>query len=594
MGPLFSNVSPQIRAILQNQQSNSLTLRQGQVMLGKIKELLPNNVAVVQFGKHQVVANLEVPITADQSYLFEVVSTGDLPQLSVVSQSTSNVTLAEQIQIILANLNLSPTTENRQFVQELLANEIPIKQADLKQALDILKNNQTAETKELLTHLLKRQLPITEMTLNAVKSVRADQSIVSQITELYQAIEQQPMTSTTSNQLLDILTLFINNQSTTGQSVPFSNEQILELSTLLEQTNMPMNDGGMPVQLESTIDSTSASTQESVELNLQSETVVKRMQSQMALTDKQLFQFKKVLTQIQNQPQMATPRSMDQLQTLLKNTTVAHKVIQQLPTQATVALQDFIEQPNQSSLTQFIQPLTSLIEQQLPLEDSGQIYKLLAGMDQANRDLFPIKDQFIIHVKNYLLNAGLDFEYQILQEDQQITEQSASLKQLILQSFAEHTSGGREAEQLLNHLTGQQLNLINETASFLHLSTSIPGLLGQEEDIEIEFYSRKDQNEKIDSDYCRIAFYLELDQLKTTMIDMNVQNRVVHLTVYNDQDLSDQLAQFKPLLKQGLDKFNYQLSTTCYKPLPDKREAFAIKPENNEVTSQLSRWDVRI
>ncbi|HHU20408.1 MAG TPA: hypothetical protein GXZ58_09405, partial [Bacilli bacterium] len=47
MGPLLSNVSPQIRAILQDQQAQSLTLRQGQVMLGKIKELLPNNVAVV-------------------------------------------------------------------------------------------------------------------------------------------------------------------------------------------------------------------------------------------------------------------------------------------------------------------------------------------------------------------------------------------------------------------------------------------------------------------------------------------------------------------------------------------------------------------
>ncbi len=594
MGPLFSNVSPQIRAILQNQQSDSLTLRQGQVMLGKIKELLPNNVAVVQFGNNQVVANLEVPIIADHSYLFEVVSTGDLPQLNVVSQSTSNVTLTEQIQIVLANLNLSPTTENRQFVQELLANEIPIRQADLKQALDILKNNQTAETKELLTQLLKRQLPISEMTLNAVKTARADQSIVSQMTELYQAIEQQPMTSTTSNQLLDILALFINNQSTTGQPVPFTNQQILELSALLEQANIPLNDSDLPVQLESTIESTSASTQAPAELNLKIETVVKRMQSQMALSDKQLFQFKKVLTQIQNQQQIATPRSMDQLQTLLKNTTVAHKVIQQLPAQATVALQHFIEQPNQSNLTEFIHPLTKLIEHQLPLENHGQIFKLLAGMDQTNQDLFPIKDQFIIHIKNYLLNAGLDFEHQILQDDQQITEQSASLKQLILQSFAEQTSSGREAEQLLNHLTGQQLNLINETASFLHLSTSIPGLFGQEQDIEIEFYSRKDENKKIDSDYCRIAFYLELDQLKTTMIDMNVQNRVVNLTVYNDQDLSEQLAQFKPLLKQGLEKFNYQLSTTSYKPLTDKREAFVIKPEKNETNSQPSRWDVRI
>ena len=581
--------------MLQNQQSNSLTLRPGQVMLGKIKEILPNNVAVVQFGKHQVVANLEVPITADQSYLFEVVTTGDLPQLSVVSQSTANISLTEQIQMILANLNLSPTTENRQFVQELLANEIPIRQSDLKQALDILKNNQTTETKELLRHLLKRQLPITEMTLNAVKSVRADQSIVSQMTELYQAIEQQPMTNTTTAQLLDILTQFINNESTTGQPVPLSNQQILELSTLLQQDSVPMINAGEPVQLGSVVEASSTTNiNQSAELTFNNETIVDRMQSQMALTDKQLYQFNKVLTQIQSQEQAVSPRLMEQLQTLLKNTTVNQKIIQQLPNQIVTALQEFVAQPNQTSLTEFIQPLTTLIEHQLPVENSQQIFKLLARMEQANPDLFPIKEQFIIHVKNYLLNAGLDFEHQIIQEDHQIFEQSASLKQLILQSFAEQTSGGREAEQLLNHITGQQLNLINETASFLHLSTTIPGLLGQEQDIEIEFYSRKDENEKIDSDYCRIAFYLELDQLKTTMIDMNVQNRIVHLTVYNDRDISEQLAQFKPLLKQGLEKFNYQLSTTSYKPLPDKREGLAIKPEKNETTSQPSRWDVRI
>src|SRR5699024_6867727 len=192
MEPLFSNVSPQIRAILQQgQHSQSLTLRQGQVMLGKIKEILPNNVAIVQFGKHQVTAELEVPISADQTYLFEVISTGELPQLSVVSQSMSHVTLAEQIQLILARLNINPTTENRQFVQELLANEIPVRQADLKQALEIFKNNQTPENKALLIHLLKRQLPVTEMTLNAVKAVRSNQSIYRQMVDLYQALEQQ-------------------------------------------------------------------------------------------------------------------------------------------------------------------------------------------------------------------------------------------------------------------------------------------------------------------------------------------------------------------------------------------------------------------
>lgn len=124
------------------------------------------------------------------------------------------------------------------------------------------------------------------------------------------------------------------------------------------------------------------------------------------------------------------------------------------------------------------------------------------------------------------MNAGLDFEQQFLEKGQKLAEQQESLKQLLLQAISEQTSYTKEAEQIVNLLTGQQLTLLKEDASFLHLSTVIPNVFGMEEDIEIEFYSRKDKDAKIDADYCRIAFYLELDQLKTTIIDMNVQNRI--------------------------------------------------------------------
>lgn len=122
---------------------------------------------------------------------------------------------------------------------------------------------------------------------------------------------------------------------------------------------------------------------------MNNETIVDRMQSQMVLTDKQQYQFNKVLTQIQSQEQAVSPKLMEQLQTLLKNTTVNQKIIQQLPNQTVTVLQEFVAHPNQTSLTEFIQPLTSLIEQQLPIENSQQIFKLLARMEQANPDLFP-------------------------------------------------------------------------------------------------------------------------------------------------------------------------------------------------------------
>src|SRR5690625_745094 len=106
------------------------------------------------------------------------------------------------------------------------------------------------------------------------------------------------------------------------------------------------------------------------------------------------------------------------------------------------------------------------------------------------------------------------------------------------------------------------------------------------EDIEIEFYSRKDKDAKIDPDYCRIAFYLELDQLKTTIIDMNVQNRLIHLTVYNNEDISDQLKQYQPLLKSGLEKFSYHLSTISHKPLSENNQRLHLKQEQKQASLQ--------
>lgn len=192
------------------------------------------------------------------------------------------------------------------------------------------------------------------------------------------------------------------------------------------------------------------------------------------------------------------------------------------------------------------------------------------------------------------MNAGLDFEQQFLEKGQKLAEQQESLKQLLLQAISEQTSYTKEAEQIVNLLTGQQLTLLKEDASFLHLSTVIPNVFGMEEDIEIEFYSRKDKDAKIDADYCRIAFYLELDQLKTTIIDMNVQNRMVYLTVFNDQDISEHVELYKPILKEGLEKFNYTLSTLTHKNMPEKREPFGLKRQQNQSTFQTSHLDVRI
>lgn len=593
MEPLLSNLSPQIRSLLNEQQSKTLVLKQGQVMLGRVKEILPNNVALIQFGNHQVTAKLEVPINIHEAYLFEVTSIGEIPQLSVVSQSSTNFSLAEQIQMILANLNIAPTKVNKQFLHEIFSNDIPVRQADLKQALELLKNDQSQETKEIIIHLLKKQLPISETTLQSYKAVQSNRTITEQFNQLYQAVIKEPVTNETTDQLLKSLSQFIDTETVQEPMQPLNQEQFDQLTEWLQHKLISRQ-----IDHESSSQKEVKANQDPNELEIISQVdekaIANRLERQLALSDKQLFQFEKVLSQINTQGHAVTSRTLSQLQVILEDTIILAKVIQRLPTQAQDGLTRFMNDPSQANLLEFIQPLTDLIEQQIPQENSRQIFNLIAQMNRSEPNLFPTKDQFLIQIKNYLLNAGLDFEAQIYQQDKNTLNQSSSLKQVLLESLAQQPAFGREIEQLLHHLTGQQLSLIHEDPSFIYLSTTIPGLIGEDQDIKLEFYSKKDQNDKIDTDYCRIAFYLELNRLKTTMIDMNVQNRVVHLTVYNDQNITKQLNIYKALLKDGLKKYNYHLSSVSYKPLPDQQADFSIKPELNKANSTSSRWDVRI
>lgn len=58
---------------------------------------------------------------------------------------------------------------------------------------------------------------------------------------------------------------------------------------------------------------------------------------------------------------------------------------------------------------------------------------------------------------------------------------------------------------------------------------------------------KNEKDGKIDSNYARILFYLNLEALKETVIDMQVQNRIVSIYVYNELEGLDVLAE--PLKK---------------------------------------------
>lgn len=175
------------------------------------------------------------------------------------------------------------------------------------------------------------------------------------------------------------------------------------------------------------------------------------------------------------------------------------------------------------------------------------------------------QDQFLQQMRQVLQFTGLNYENQLLNEDQTKTVKSMLIQLLHNSDDVTHD----RAQQLLHFINGLQLNSVNESANFIQASLQLPGeKLALNQDIQLDFEGKKTESGEISADYCRILFYLDLANLNETVIDMNVQKRSVAITVYNDHNqLNDKAMTLKPMLKDALKHLDYHLSTVAVKPL---------------------------
>ncbi|MFP3416003.1 hypothetical protein SB773_31670, partial [Bacillus sp. SIMBA_074] len=85
-------------------------------------------------------------------------------------------------------------------------------------------------------------------------------------------------------------------------------------------------------------------------------------------------------------------------------------------------------------------------------------------------------------------------------------------------------------------------------------------------DLTLQWSGRKTKDGKIDPEYCRVLFYLELERLKEIIIDMQVQNRIIKVTVINGHGavLEETANQYLELLRENLEKMDYRLSGVSF------------------------------
>lgn len=172
---------------------------------------------------------------------------------------------------------------------------------------------------------------------------------------------------------------------------------------------------------------------------------------------------------------------------------------------------------------------------------------------------------FAVEMKNALrlLGAGLEHSLANMAEGAVIKESELlSLKPLLLKLLNESqpSSVRDNAEQLLNKITAQQI-LSQSSGPIQHVITQFPISFHRfQTEATMQWSGRKKQNGRIDPAFCRVLFYLELENMKETVIDLVVQNKIMKITVINEK---------APLLKS--------VSQLLIQQLKERLEGLAIR-----------------
>ncbi|QIZ67312.1 flagellar hook-length control protein FliK [Geobacillus subterraneus] len=164
-----------------------------------------------------------------------------------------------------------------------------------------------------------------------------------------------------------------------------------------------------------------------------------------------------------------------------------------------------------------------------------------------------------------------------------LPEGSPSLKRLLLHFL--RAPGDREAKQaaeaLLTQMDGMAITAGGD-GLLEHVWLAFPLPLGARlSDFAVCWQGKRTPNGRLDDDYSRIVCCLTLEALQEIVVDVRIQRRIVHISIFHsDPRLPALTARFAPLVKERLQAHGYTLSGVDVKatdaaPPPPSRFPFS-------------------
>lgn len=607
-----------------------LALKQGQVFHGTIKQLYPDQMAEIQVGNQKFIAKLEVPLKAGDAHFFQVTGTNPQTELKIVTGPMAQAsTPSQQINQLLESMNLPKSAEMQQLLGHFMKAQLPISKEQMLQAEMWLKALPEGISKvdalQTIQKMIELKMPMINDVFQALlsgqktsgmtaimdnfaqllaKDTTLSESLRQNLMQQVQAIAKPFEVETGSAVLARLLQSLTNSAAT-------MNEKMQALSMLKESGILPqqatlqnwskMNEAKafQPIQQAGQVIQTILATKPENARQLV-EQLKSWTESQNLLTNEQKQQINQLVDRFNQLPvskqtlDVFAKQMQDQLLKAFTQNTADRLFTQDAHT---LSMKDhllslFKQEANSPSQNEAL--MRNLVKNSI---NSSQpfIQQVVTQADALVQNSMDSKAMEHA-LKTVLKNLGISYEATLGNKSADLHMIAHQLKpqlHTLLQETNIPPQMKEAAEMLMTRMNGMQLSS-GENGHQHQLIMQVPlEFFGKKMDATLQWNGRMKDNGKIDANYARVLFYLQMASMQETVIDMQVQNRVVTVTVFNENSEIHSLAEpLKAALKIGLAEKNYQLSGVFIKQF-DKGQTEKVGPVVEQREEQ-SGVDIRV
>ncbi|WP_456271561.1 hypothetical protein [Bacillus sp. AK031] len=593
-------------------------LSEGQLIFAKVNKLLPDSMAEINYQGQKAIVKLEVPLKPGSAYFFQTdLAEEGFLKLKLASPQAvdSKPAIAGQAESLISDLKLPKNGMVRELVTVMAKHSIPFTKDELSRMVNLL--SQTDDTQAGMETMLKLKgagLPVSKDLYLSFLHGRSMEPLSLLMDNLEGLLKKNVMRSQYAENVLSALAGVKDTEvSTLFQKTAIKASEILmnpsnSDSQRLPALNLLQTLGAVPVE----------SSLEAVKLFAGREgSAIQRMAEYVNSmgTD----QTKDTLIALQEQLSRSKPLEgrgqslLTEVQAVLRRANEGNASFQELQKQSLALISQGGElfsrkepglQLKESERFNLMLGIHSAKER-LILSDFSQTLQFLQKPDNPKPAELKLLQNLLFNeteektssiqkeslpglIKELLSKLGVDYEAKLAADGERVRQNSESLKPALIALLKELPQGGiREAaEKVLYKLNGHAA-LSGESGPLQHIIYQFPlSWLNQKTDITMQWTGRKTGRDSIDSGFCRVLFYLDLENLREVVVDMAVQNRVIALNIYNDTpQLKEISAPFYPVIKKGLEKLDYKVSSINFK---EPGHAAPLKKVYKEMAEDMS------